>query len=360
MKAKNIGLIMKKDLKGLGHERTILLAILLQLFIALFSSFLMVGLTSMYDPTALQKNSTIRYPVAYVGTDSDLRDLMASDRGLRVFTMELAPAIQSLKERKLAAVVYVPDTKPGAVDPVKITLYTIKNDIQAAVVNVKLKDSFVKYESELRQIRADRIEEVPIPLDIPKSTGGSDFYEFVYGLLIPLLVIMPAIISSALVIDLITEEHQNNTLETLLSTPIRANEIFWGKVAAALVLVPVQAGIWLFLLALNGIAIVNAPQILAYVTLVAMVLILVASITALYYRERTAAQFVYSTAIVVLMLFSLALPDNPMNIIAKLATGSAGVEQWVVLGLMIAVVMILSVLTNRYAAKSMRSNLAPR
>jgi ABC-2 type transport system permease protein len=360
MKAKNIGLVMKKDLKGLGHERTILLAILLQLFIALFSSFLMVGLTSMYDPTSLQKNSTIRYPVAYVGTDSDLRDLMASDRGLRVYDMELAPALQSLKERKLAAVVYVPDTKPDAVDPVKITLYTIKNDIQAAVVDVKLKDSFVRYEAALRQIRADRIEEVPIPLDIPKSNGGSDYYEFVYGLLIPLLVIMPAIISSALVIDLITEEYQNNTLETLLSTPIRSNEIFWGKVMAALVLVPVQAGIWLFLLMLNGITIVNAPQILIYVTMVALVLILVASVTALYYRERTAAQFVYSTAIVVLMLFSLALPQNPMNLIAKLSTGSAGMEQWLVLGLIIAVVMILSVLTNRYATKSLRVNQAPR
>jgi ABC-type Na+ efflux pump permease subunit len=360
MKIKNIGLVMKKDLKGLGHERTILLAILLQLFIALFSSFLMVGLTSMYDPTTIQKNSTIRYPVAYVGTDSDLRDLMASDRGLRVYDMELSPALQSLKERKLAAVVYVPDTKPDAVDPVKITLYTIKNDIQAAVVDVKLKDSFVKYEAMLRQIRADRIEEEPIPLDIPKSNGGSDYYEFVYGLLIPLLVIMPAIISSALVIDLITEEYQNNTLETLLSTPIRSNEIFWGKVMAALVLVPVQAGTWLFLLMLNGITIVNAPQILIYVTMVALVLILVASVTALYYRERTAAQFVYSTAIVVLMLFSLALPQNPMNLIAKLSTGSAGMEQWLVLGLIVAVVMILSVMTNRYAANSLRINHAPR
>lgn len=33
-----------------------------------------------------------------------------------------------------------------------------------------------------------------------------DFFEFVFGLLIPLLVFMPAIIASALVIDLITEE----------------------------------------------------------------------------------------------------------------------------------------------------------
>jgi hypothetical protein len=60
------------------------------------------------------------------------------------------------------------------------------------------------------------------------------------------------------------------------------------------------------------------------------------------------------------MLFSLALPENPMNIIAKLATGSAGTEQWLVLALIIALVMILSVVTNRYAATSMKGNQAPR
>ena len=354
MNLKNIGLIMKKDLKGLGHERTILLAILLQLFIALFSSFLMVGLTSMYDPSALQKYSNFRYDIGYAGSDSDLRDLLEADKNLRVHTMDLATAVQALKERKLAAVVYVPDTKPDASDPVKITLYTIKNDLQAAVVDVKLKDAFVKYENQLRNIRAARIDQQPIDVEIPESTGGNDFYEFVYGLLIPLLVIMPAIISSALVIDLITEEYQQNTLETLLSTPIKANEIFLGKVAAALVLVPFQAAIWLILLALNGISIVNAPQILAYVTLIGLLLILIASITALHYRERTSAQFVYSTAIVVLMLFSLAFPDNPMNLIAKLATGSAGVEQWPVLGLLFAVVALLSLATNRYAGKVFR------
>ena len=166
---------MKKDLKGLGHERTILLAILLQLFIALFSSFLMVGLTSMYDPTALQKNSTIRYPVAYAGTDSDLRDLLGADRGLRVYDMELAPALQSLKERKLAAVVYVPDTKPDAADPVRITLYTIKNDIQAAVVDVKMKDSFLKYESELGRSGPTGSKSSPYRLTSRKVPVGATF-----------------------------------------------------------------------------------------------------------------------------------------------------------------------------------------
>jgi ABC-2 type transport system permease protein len=360
MNAGHIWLVMKKDLKGLGHERTIMLAILLQLFIALFSSFLMVGLTSMYDPAALSQYSHYQYPIGYSGSDSDLKKLLQANQGLRVYDMDLSTALEALKERKLSAVIYVPDTKPDAVDPVKITLYTIQNDLQAAVVDVKLKEVLTSYETELRQVRAARLIELPVPLDIPSTTGASSFYEFVYGLLIPLLVLMPAIISSALVIDLITEEYQNNTLETLLSTPIGPHEILWGKVAAALVLVPVQAGAWLILLMVNGIPIAGAVPILMQVTAVAAFLILLGTITALYYRERTAAQFVYSTAIVVVLLFALALPGNPLNVIARLAVGAAGPEQWIVLGLVSAAVLLLAVATDRFAGKVMRLSQSPK
>ncbi|HVP94728.1 MAG TPA: ABC transporter permease [Methanoregulaceae archaeon] len=360
MNAGHIWLVMKKDLKGLGHERTIMLAILLQLFIALFSSFLMVGLTSMYDPSALSQYSRYQYPVGYCGSDSDIKKLLQENRGLRIYDMDLSTALQALKERKLSAVVYVPDTKPDAPDPVKITLYTIQNDLQAAVVDVKLKDVFTSYESELRQIRIARLNELPVPLGIPATSGASSFYEFVYGLLIPLLVLMPAIISSALVIDLITEEYQNNTLETLLSTPIGLHEILWGKIAAALVLVPVQAGAWLLLLAMNGIYISGVLQILLHVTAVAAILILFGTIIALYYRERTAAQFVYSTAIVAVLLFALAFPANPLNIIAKLGVGAAGVEQWLVLGIVTAAVILLSLVTDRFAVRVMRLSQSPK
>jgi ABC-2 type transport system permease protein len=360
MNAGHIWLVMKKDLKGLGHERTIMLAILLQLFIALFSSFLMVGLTSMYDPSALSQYSRFQYPIGYSGTDSDLKNLLQANQGLRVYDMDLSTALQALKERKLSAVVYVPDTKPDANDPVKITLYTIQNDLQAAVVDVKLKDVFTNYEKELRAVRITRLNELPLPLDIPATTGASSFYEFVYGLLIPLLVLMPAIISSALVIDLITEEYQNNTLETLLSTPIGLHEILWGKVAAALVLVPIQAGAWLLLLMLNGIFISGVVQILLQVTAVAAFLILLGTVTALYYRERTAAQFVYSTAIVVVLLFALALPGNPLNIIARLAVGAAGPEQWFVLGVVSGAVILLALVTDRFAVRAMRLSQSPK
>lgn len=149
-------------------------------------------------------------------------------------------------------------------------------------------------------------------------------------------------------------------METLLSTPIGLHEILWGKVAAALILVPVQAGAWLILLMLNGIYVSGPLQILLQVTAVAAFLILIGTITALYYRERTAAQFVYSTAIVVVLLFALALPGNPLNIIAQLAVGAAGPGQWLVLGLVSAGVIVLSIVTDRFAVRAMRLSQSPK
>ena len=351
MKARHLFLIMRKEFRGLFNERTILLAVLLQLFIAMFSSFLMVGLTSMYDPSSLSKYSRFRYSVGYCGNDSGLRDYLDRSPDFTVYGMELSPAVAALKERKLAAVIYVPDTAPDADDPVKITLYSLQNDLQSAIVNVKLKDIFLKYEKDLRGVRAARLSEQPIPLEIPAARGGGDFYEFVYGLLIPLLLFMPAIIASALVIDLITEEYQHETLETLISTPVTFAEVVWGKVLACELLIPLQAGAWLLLLMINGIAIANVPLILAQVTLTSFLPILLGGLTALHYRERTSAQFIFSTALVVVILFVLALPANPLNILTRLAVGTAGLEQWTVLAGIIAIGAVLSVATQKYAGK---------
>ena len=351
MKARHLSLILRKEFRGLFNERTILLAVLLQLFIAMFSSFLMVGLTSMYDPSSLSKYSRFRYSVGYCGNDSGLRDYLDRSPDFTVYGMELSPAVAALKERKLAAVIYVPDTAPDADDPVKITLYSLQNDLQSAIVNVKLKDIFLKYEKDLRGVRAARLSEQPIPLQIPAARGGGDFYEFVYGLLIPLLLFMPAIIASALVIDLITEEYQHETLETLISTPVTFAEVVWGKVLACELLIPLQAGAWLLLLMINGIAIANVPLILVQVTLTSFVPILLGALTALHYRERTSAQFIFSTALVVVILFVLALPANPLNILTRLAVSTAGIEQWTVLAGVIAIGAVLSVATQKYAEK---------
>jgi ABC-type Na+ efflux pump permease subunit len=351
MNAKNSFIIVKKELKSLSSEKTIILAILLQLFIAMFSSFLLVGLASMYNPDSFSRYSTIKYPVAYIGEPSDVLTYLDESRDFVVYEMDLSTAVAALKERKLSAVLWMPDTPPDSEYPVKITLYTIQNDIQASIVSVKLKEILLQYEDKLREIRSDRLTETPVEVSVPPTNPSSDFYEFVYGLLIPLLVFMPAIISGALIIDLITEEYQQNTLETLMSTPVRFSEMIWGKIAACFILVPLQAAGWMILLIVNKIAILNSVPILLHVSAASLVLILIGALSALKYRERTNAQFIFSAAIVVVILLALAVPMNTANIIVRLSIGSIGNEHWAVLLFMLLAVLFLSFILTKYAEK---------
>lgn len=349
MDLRHIFIITKKELRAINAEKTIILAILLQLFIAMFSSFLIVGLAAMYDPDALSEYSRNQYPVAYTGSPSPLADLLRESGDFVVYEMDLATAVTALEERKLSAVIWVPDTRPDADDPVKITLYTIKNDIQSSVVNSKLRDVFVAYENRLRGIRADRISSVPIVMDLPPEVPGTNFYEFVYGLLIPLLIFMPAIISAALIIDMITEEFQHDTVETLISTPLTFAEMVWGKVAACFVIVPVQVALWIGLMMVNGIHVAGIVPILLHVSVASLLMILLSAFVALRYRERTSAQFIFSTALVVVLIGVLALPANPANLIVLLSIGAAGSVHWAVLIAMAGALGLAMATLTRYA-----------
>jgi len=113
--------------------------------------------------------------------------------------------------------------------------------------------------------------------------------------------------------------------------------VIWGKIAACLVLVPIQAGAWMVLLQVNGIGIQHGPEILFHVTAGSCLLVL-GALTALHYRERTSAQFIFSTALVIVMLGALAFPLNPLNLIAH----------WVILAGVLATVLLLSVLVTEY------------
>lgn len=351
MNRRHIGIIAKKEFSGLYTEKTIIFAILLQLFIAMFSSFLLVGLTAMYDPEAMAGYSTTRYAVGYAGNDSPLVAEFEKHDDLLLYRIDLAEGVAALKERQLSAVVYAPDTSPDADDPIKVTLYLLQNDLQSSIINVKMKDLLLGYEAELREIRSDRLESFPLRLNFPEGITGTDFFEFVYGLLIPLLVFMPAIISAALIIDLITEEYQRQTLETLLSTPVTFTEMVWGKIVACELLIPVQAGIWLLLLSVNGIAIENTLPILLHVSVGGLLLILLGALVALHYRERTSAQFIFSTAVVVVVLFVMAMPYNPLNLIVRLSVNTIGYEQWVVLGITLLAAAFLAWITTAYARR---------
>jgi ABC-type Na+ efflux pump permease subunit len=349
MKSRNIGIVAKKELSGLYAEKTIVFAILLQLFIALFSSFLMVGLTAMYDPDAISGYQGVEYGIGYVGEEGGLYPIINERRDLAAYRMDLDSAIAALKERQLSAVIWVPPTLPDDEGPVVVTLYTLQNDIQSSIVEVKMKEVLLTFEEELRTLRSDRLIMQPIQLNFPEGGGRSNYFEFVFGLLIPLLVFMPAIISAALIIDLITEEYQSGTLETLLSTTVTYAEMLWGKILACILIVPIQSAAWLALLAANGIVVQHPIEILLHVTIGSMILILLGAFCALHYRERTSAQFIFSTAMVVVIIIAMAVPYNPLNLLVRLAVGTIGSLHWAIFSGIVALAVLISILLNRYA-----------
>jgi len=339
--------VTKKELRAIRAEKTIILAILLQIFIAMFSSFLMVGLSAMYNPDMYKGISGIQYAVGYVDAglyyESDLSevysdlyaegfeldfslsnqrlyDLIEQDREFVPYHLDLETALASLQERKLAAVMYVPEPDPTGVSALFLTLYTIQNDLQSTVIEAKMQDLFMQYERELREFRSDRLDSVPLPLDMGRLRGG-DFYEFLYLLLIPLLLFMPAIISAGLVVDLMTEEFSYKTLDILKTTPLTMSEAIWGKIAACILIIPIQSAAWLILLAFNQIFVAYPLLLLLHVTLISSILIVIAAFLGLYYKDRSSAQLVFSAFAVVLLMLALTLPYNPIHLAGMLSAG---------------------------------------
>ncbi len=62
--------MVKRELRSLTKEKTILLAIIIQLFIASFSSIIVAGLMSFYDPETIGQNTRINVKVGIFGDTS--------------------------------------------------------------------------------------------------------------------------------------------------------------------------------------------------------------------------------------------------------------------------------------------------
>ena len=91
--------------------------------------------------------------------------------------------------------------------------------------------------------------------------------------------------------------------------------------------------------------------VLLLVSAASLVLILLSALTALHYRERTAAQFIYSTALVIVILLVVAVPGNPLNLIVRASVGDPGPGAWGALLLVSAGSALLGYATHRYAAR---------
>ncbi|MBN2109900.1 MAG: ABC transporter permease [Methanosarcinaceae archaeon] len=310
------------------QEKTFILSVLIQLFIASFSTFLVIGLTSFYDPTAMGDMEIEGTRVAVVGSEDDrLYHLLEENSANTFLYSEFQDAYTDFYERRMDAILIVPDGPPEGEEILNVEVYLPGSEITATLVSMQLKEPLEKFEQEVRGIRTGRLPGYsPIEINIIDRglNTSSTYFEFIYVALLPLLVFTPAFISGGLIIDFITEEYERKTMELLLASPASLLEIVSGKILMAVAIVPLQSFAWILLLKMNWIRISNPFHILLVVTLTGLILVLLSSIIALNFRDRGVSQLLYSMILIFLFMVSYLFTNSPLNLVTRLSIESIG------------------------------------
>ena len=308
--------IAGRELASLRREKTIVLAILIQLFVAAFSSFLVVGLVSLYDPGSVGDEVVVEF-----GVTGDAREELAAvaagdGRQVRVFE-EPAVARSAFRQGVVHAVL---DARRSDSGQVHVTAVVPEGSLRTTLIVVQVKDVLSAFERQQRAGMSHRLDRTPVPM--PPGTTASPYFGFTYTVLVPLLSFLPVFISGSVAVDSLVEELERGTAELLRVAPVSAVEIVDGKLLATGVLAPLQAGAWLALLSANGTAIANPWAIVAFVAAITTVVVALAAVVALAFPDRSRAQFGYSAGVIVLFGASQLLAQSPANAVARLAIGS--------------------------------------
>jgi ABC-type Na+ efflux pump permease subunit len=308
--------IAVRELVSLRREKTIALALLVQLFVAAFSSFLVVGLVAMYEPGSAAGEVTVEVGVSGNASD-DLVEAVEGDGRRAVEFSSRDAATNAFRSGEVDAVLHGTTYPDGRV---VVDAAVPDGEFRTTIVVVQVKEALAALERQRRVELAHRLDATPISL--PPDVEASAYLGFTYGVLVPVLAFLPVFISGSVAVDSISEEIERGTLELLRVAPVSLPEILDGKALAAAALAPAQTALWLALLAGNGVTIAHPVAIVALVAALGTLAVAAGGGLALAVGERRDAQLLYSFGVLVAFGAAALLPEDPANAVAKLAIGS--------------------------------------
>ncbi|GAB4540550.1 MAG: hypothetical protein Fur002_07430 [Anaerolineales bacterium] len=308
--------VVKKELASVLRDRTIIIAILIQLFIASFSSALLLGMLSLYDADTILQLSGARIKVGMVGGENPLAGFLR-ERGMTVTPFETLEEAQTEFFKNKVNAIFV--AQPNSAE---IELYLPKNEAVRSLLRMVLQEPMKRYENSLRSERGIDVRYA----DLQGKPATS--FEFMYSVLLPMLMFFPAFVAGSMSVDALTEETENNTLQTLLSSPLSPSAMVSAKMSAAVFLAFAQCAAWLGLLSWNGVEIQNPAWILALALLMAGSASALAMLGAVLLKDRERSQFIYSLALLAAAALGGLLNVSPVVTLSRLALGDAFTSGW--------------------------------
>ncbi len=313
--------IARKEFRDVMRERSLVTAFAIQFFLAGFSALLLVGLTALHSPDAI--DAAPPSTIAYVGPGGFVNHLDALPN-LEVIDVPGDEAVELFRSGAIDGIIQERQINDQAVR--RVTVILPDGELQSTLLVTQLKSVLIDYETELRQERVDRLDVdfIPQPIDIRPETP----YAFVYTTLIPLLVVTPVFLSGAIAGDALSQESRSRTLLILRSTPVSTTALVIGKLVVPVLLVPIQVSVWLGLFALNGFPTVDPWLVITFATVLGVFLTGTGGIIAAMVRDESTTQAAYAVFVLSIAVFSLLLPRDPMNVIALMVTGVADGAAW--------------------------------
>jgi hypothetical protein len=316
-------------------------AIIVQFFIASFSSIILVGIMAFYDPSSIGESTHVRIRAGIVGdSQSPLLDYLHDAHvRLRLYP-DTAAAEADFRSGRIDTIIVLPERQGGVVD-MKLIMPGL--DAKKTVIFMVLDKPLKKYENYLRSANGVELNY--------GSEGGKPHttYEFLYSLIVPILMLFPALIAGSIVIDTVSEEFENKTFDTLAAAPVSLAQVVMSKIGAAVITAALQVAMWVGLLRLNHIVIQNAAMVMLLGVVIAAAISVVTAVMALYFKDRERTQFLYSIVLVSLIGGSYFLNPSPFGLITRLAAGdpAMGIFQVVFYAIPLVVMSILFIKVSR-------------
>jgi len=330
--------VVKKELGSVIRDRTILISILLQLFIASFSSALLLGMLSLYDPDTILRYSGASIRIGIVNASEDPLAAIMRDNGLGTISFAtLSQAETAYYEGRINAIVESPLVENGIME---IKLYLPESDTFSSLIRMVIQEPLKQYENLLRMQKG-----VDVHFTGLKGEPSTSF-EFVYSVLLPILMFFPAFVAGSMSIDSITEEIENNTMPTLLSAPLTITGMVGAKIISVIILSGLQCAAWLILMRSNGILIQNIGWSFLLALIISGITSTAAAIGAILLTDRERSQFIYALMLLSGVAISNLVNLSPITTLSRLAIGDPYISGWNV-ALFAALLMALYLLLRR-------------
>jgi len=328
--------IVKKELRSVSRDKTIMIAIMIQLFIASLSSVILTGLMSFYDPESISLNTRISARVGVLGDAGSPIIGFLRDRNLRVTTFSSPQdAENAFQAGRVDAAMFIPEDS-GVVN---MQLFLPESESLSTIMLTILREPMKRYENYLREKQGVQVRYSDIQGRSPAT------YELRYSFAIPILMLFPAFVAGSMVIDSISEEFENRTLETLRAAPVSLNLIFGAKIAAALFLAVIQCTLWSMLLRFNGIRIQNQELVVLLATVIAAIITVSSALISTYFKDRERSQLVYSLFVSASGGVSYFFDLSPVAVMTRFATGDYYANIADIAGYFILLMALLAVLS---------------